>query len=305
MRAIQVHQYGHADQMMLEDVPQPKVSKGQVLVKVHDAGVNPLDWKIREGYMKSVIPLSFPYTMGQDFSGEVVEIGEGVEGYSEGDHVFGFAQGSYAEYALATPEGLAHIAPSVDDAAAAAIPTAGLTAWQIVTDIAKVSKNQTILIHGAGGGVGSFAMQFAKRAGARVIAVASKDDFPYLEGLGADQLIDYKSERFEEKVKNVDTIIDVVGGDTLARSYQAVKKNGLIITTVGAADEDKAKEYNVRFVRFVVHSDHDELERLGHMLEEGSVKPRVSKIMSLSEANKADDLSQTGHPHGKIVLRIH
>ena len=287
MRAIQVHQYGHADQMILENVPQPNVAKGQVLVRIHDAGVNPVDWKIREGYMKAFRPASFPYTMGQDFSGEVVEVGEGVSGFRKGDHVFGFAQGSYAEYALASPEGLAHIPKSVD-----------------VMDVAKVSKNQTVLIHGAGGGVGSFALQLAKRAGARVIATASRDDFPYLQELGVDQIIDYKSEYFEDQVKNVDTVIDLIGGDTLARSYQTVKKNGLVITTVGSADETEAKKHGVRVVQFVMQRNSGELEQLGHLLDEGKVKPRIGKVMSLSEAKEAEDLSQRGHPHGKVILSV-
>lgn len=304
MRAIQVHEYGHTDQMTLENVPRPKPAKGQVLVKIHDAGVNPVDWKIREGYMKGFRPKSFPYTMGQDFSGEVVEVGTGVSGFSEGDHVFGFAEGTYAEYALASPEGLAHIPKPVDDIAAASIPTAGLTAWQIVMDVAKVAKDQTILIHGAGGGVGSFALQFAKRAGAHVITTASREDFPYLQQLGADRTIDYKSERFEDKVKDLDCVIDLIGGETLSRSYQTVKKNGLVVTTVGPADETQAKRHGARVVQFVMQRNAGELDQLGHLLEDGTLQPRISKVMSLSEAREAEDLSQSGHPHGKVVLRV-
>ena len=304
MKAIQIHKYGHADQMALERVQRPKPSKVQVLVKIHDAGVNPVDWKIREGYMKEVRPASFPYTLGQDFSGEVAAIGEGVTGFKKGDHVFGFAQGSYAEYAIASPDGMAQMPRAVDFDTAAAIPTAGLTAWQIVVDEAKVSKNQTVLIHGAAGGVGSFAVQFAKNAGARVIATASRDDFAYLRDLGVEQTIDYKSERFEDKVKELDTVIDLVGGETLKRSYGVVNENGLVITTVGPIDEAEAEKRGVRVVQFVMKRNSGELEQIARLVDEGSLKPRISKIMSLKEAKEAEELSQKGHPHGKVILRV-
>jgi NADPH:quinone reductase-like Zn-dependent oxidoreductase len=304
MKAIQIRKYGHSDQMALEKVKRPKAGKGQVLVKIHDAGVNPVDWKIREGYMKDFRPASFPLTMGQDFSGEVTEVGTGVSEFKKGDKVFGFAEGTYAEYALATPQGLAHIPEAIDFIDAASIPTAGLTAWQLVMDVARLSKNQTVLIHGAGGGVGSFAVQFAKRTGARVIVTASRDDFDYLRNLGAEQVIDYKSERFEDKVKDVDVVIDLVGGNTLKRSYVTVKTNGLVITTVGPANETEAKKQGARVVVFLMKRNPDELEQIGHLLEEGTIKPRISKIMPLSEAKEAEDLSQSGHPHGKVILRV-
>jgi NADPH:quinone reductase-like Zn-dependent oxidoreductase len=304
MKAIQVQKYGHADQMTLKQVQRPKPGKGQVLVKIHDAGLNPVDWKIREGYLKDARPTSFPYTMGQDFAGEVMAIGEGVTGFKKGDRVFGFAEGSYAEYALASPAGLAHIPRSLDYEHAACVPTAGLTAWQIVTDVARVTQNETVLILGAGGGVGSFAVQFAKRAGARVIATASSEDFSYLEEMGASQLLDYKTEHFEDSVKDVDIVIDLVGGETLKRAYRCVKPNGLVITTVGPADEAEAKSYNARVIQFYMKPDSSELGQIGRLVEDGNVKPRLSKVMSLNEAKAAEDLVQLGHPHGKVILHI-
>ena len=304
MKAIQVQKYGHADQMMLKQVQRPKPGKGQVLVKIHDAGLNPVDWKIREGYLKDARPTSFPYTMGQDFAGEVMSIGEGVTGFKKGDRVFGFADGAYAEYALASPTGLAHIPRSLDYEHAACVPTAGLTAWQIVTDVARVTQNDTVLILGAGGGVGSFAVQFAKRAGARVIATASSEDFSYLEEMGASQMLDYKTEHFEDISKDVDTVIDLVGGETLKRAYRCVKPNGLVITTVGPADEAEAKSYNARVVQFYMKPDSSELGQIGRLVEGGNVKPRLSKVMSLDEAKAAEDLVQLGHPHGKVILHI-
>ncbi|MEJ2564696.1 MAG: NADP-dependent oxidoreductase [Gammaproteobacteria bacterium] len=304
MKAIRVHNHGDAEEMEMEDVQQPKPARGQVLVKVHDAAVNPVDWKIREGYMKGSLPGSFPYTMGQDFSGEVVETGKDVTGLQRGDRVFGFAQGTYAEYALASPDELARVPRSVDWVGAAAIPTAGLTAWQIVMDVAKLSNNQAVLIHGAGGGVGSFAVQFAKKVGARVIATASRDVFSYLQSLGADQLIDYKSERFENRVKDVDTVIDLVGGDALARSYGIVRKNGLVVTTVGPADEAAARKHGIRVTQFLMRRRGDELEQISRFMEVGSVNPHISKILPLSEAKAAENICQFGHPHGKVILHV-
>jgi NADPH:quinone reductase-like Zn-dependent oxidoreductase len=304
MKAVQIHKYGHAEQMTLARTARPKAGRGQLLVKIHHAGVNPVDWKIREGYLKDVRPASFPTTMGQDFSGEVAAVGAEVSGFAKGDRVFGFAEGTYAEYALASPDWLARLPKSVDMVEAASIPTAGLTAWQIVMDVAHTSTDQTVLIHGAAGGVGSFAVQFARRSGARVVATASRDDFPYLYGLGAEQLIDYKSERFEDKVKNADTVIDLVGGDVLLRSYDAVKSGGLVVTTVGPTDEAEAEKRGVRVVQFFMKRDADELRQIARLVEEGTVKPRVSRIMPLSEARDAEDLSQLGHSHGKLVLRV-
>ena len=304
MKAIQVLNYGHTDQMTLARVQRPKPGKGRVLVKIHDAGVNPVDWKIREGFLKDILPASFPYTMGQDFAGEVEAVGKGVSDYKPGDKVFGFAQGSYAEYALASPDSLAPLPPALSFATAAAIPTAGLTAWQIVNDTAKLTQDQTVVILGAGGGVGTFAVQFARRAGARVLATASREDFAYLEQLGTDQILDYHTDRFEERFNNVDVAIDLVGGDTTSRAYRTVKPDGLVITTVGPADESEAGNYHARVVQFVMQRNARELLQIGQLVETGEVKCRISKIMPLDEARHADDLSQLGHPHGKVILRV-
>ena len=160
------------------------------------------------------------------------------------------------------------------------------------------------MILGAGGGVGSFAVQFAKRVGARVIATASREDFTFLEEMGASQMLDYKTERFEDTVKDMDIVIDLVGGETLSRAYRTARQNGLIITTVGPVDETEAMTYNVRAIPFTMKSDPDELEQIGRLVEAGNVKPRISKVMSLAEARDAEDLIQLGHPHGKVILHV-
>src|SRR5690349_7136573 len=206
MKAVRIHQYGDAGTLKLEEIPRLSIAADQILIRVRDAGVNPIDWKIRQGYLKQVMPASFPITIGQDFAGEVVESGKDVTEFAAGDRVFGFAQGSYAEYAAAPASTVAGIPNSIDFATAAALPTAGSTALQLVRDVVEPKPGLTILIHGAAGGVGSYASQIARNLGARVIGNASGADIEYLKSLGVDEVIDYKRERFEEKAAGVDAV---------------------------------------------------------------------------------------------------
>jgi len=221
MKAIRIHEYGDASTLKLEEIPHLSIADDQILVRIHDAGVNPIDWKIRQGYMRQVRPATFPITIGQDFAGEVVEVGKAVNQFAVGDNVFGFAQGTYAEYAAAPLCTVAAIPKSIDFATAAALPTAGLTALQIIRDIVAAKSWIRVLIHGAAGGVGSYASQIAKNLGARVIGTATGADIEYLQSLGVSEVIDYKRERFEDKAAEVDAVVDLVGGETLARSYRS------------------------------------------------------------------------------------
>src|SRR5437899_106309 len=216
MKAIRIHQYGDAGTLKLEEIPRLSIAADQILVRIRDVGVNPIDWKIRQGYMKEVMPATFPITIGQDFAGEVVECGKDVTQFAADDRVFGFAQGTYAEYAAAPASTVAAIPNSMDFSTAAALPTAGSTALQIVRDVVAAKPGMTILIHGAAGGVGSYASQIAKNLGARVIGTAASGDIEYLKSLGVDEIVDYQRERFEDKAIGVDAVVDLVGGDTLA-----------------------------------------------------------------------------------------
>src|SRR5438552_14984951 len=199
MKAIRIHQFGDASTLKLEEIPRLSIADDQILIRIRDAGVNPIDWKIRQGYLKQVMPAHFPITIGQDFAGEVVEPGKEVSQFAAGDRVFGFAQGTYAEYAAAPASTVAAIPNSMDFSTAAALPTAGSTALQIVRDVVAAKPGMTILIHGAAGGVGSYASQIAKNLGARVIGTASGADIEYLRSLGLDEVVDYKRERFDDK----------------------------------------------------------------------------------------------------------
>ncbi len=219
MKAIRIREYGDASTLKLEDTPQLTIEHDQLLVKIRDAGVNPIDWKIRAGFLKERMPSAFPLTMGQDFAGEVAELGHGTSGFAPGDRVFGFAQGTYAEYAVAQSSTIAAMPESMAFDVAASLPTPGSTALQLVRDVVGAKAGMRILIHGAAGSVGSLAVQIAKHLGARVIGTATGPDISYLRTLGVEEAIDYKLERFEDSVSEADAVIDLVGGDTLARSY--------------------------------------------------------------------------------------
>jgi NADPH:quinone reductase-like Zn-dependent oxidoreductase len=304
MKAIRIHQFGDANTLQLEDVPNVTIGDDQVLVRVRAAGVNPIDWKIRQGYMKDLMQTKFPLTIGQDFAGEVVEKGKSVSQFAKGDRVFGFAQGTYAEYAAAPVSTVAKIPDSADFATAAALPTAGLTALQIIRDFVKARPGMTILIHGAAGGVGSFAAQIAKSMGARVIGTATGEDTGYLKSIGVDEVIDYKRERFEDKVRDVDAVVDLVGGDTLDRSYGVVKRGGVLITTVGAIDENKAKGAGIKAERIVMKRNSPDLTKLAQLVAEGTVKPRMDQTLSLNQAKEAQELSEKGKTEGKVILKV-
>jgi NADPH:quinone reductase-like Zn-dependent oxidoreductase len=304
MKAVRIHEYGDAGELKLEESPSPKIAAGQVLVKIRDAAVNPVDWKIREGRLKGQMPASFPLTMGQDFAGEVAELGVGVDRFAVGDRVFGFASGAYAEYAAASVSEVAKMPQSMSFDLAASLPTAGLTALQLIRDVVNARKGMTILIHGAAGGVGSFATQIARSLGAKVIGTASDQDVSYLKSLGVEQVIDYKHERFEEKAHEIDAVVDLVGGDTLARSYSIVKKGGTLVSTVQQIDESAAKQAGISGSSFVMKRNAPDLAEMAKLVDQGVVKPRVSQTMDLAHAKEAQELNETGQSHGKFILKV-
>jgi NADPH:quinone reductase-like Zn-dependent oxidoreductase len=304
MKAIRIHQYGDASTLKLEETPSLSIADDQVLIRIHDAGVNPIDWKIRQGYMKQVRPASFPMTLGQDFAGEVVDGGSSVTQFAVGDRVFGFAQGTYAEYAAAPVTMIAAIPNSIDFTTAAALPTAGSTALQIIRDVVAATPGMSILIHGAGGGVGSYASQIAMNLGARVIGTATGADIEYLKALGVDEVIDYKRERFEDKAAGLDAVVDLVGGETLSRSYAVVKKGGVLATTVQPIDESSARRAGIRAVQVIMRRNAADLSELAQLVEKGALKPRLDKTMTLSQAREAQELSETGKTQGKVILKV-
>ena len=303
MKAIRIHAYGKSSELKIEETEKPKIGPNEVLIKIHDAGINPVDWKIRAGQLKEFMPSTFPLTMGQDFAGEAVEVGQKVREFAVGQRVFGFAEGSYAEFAAVNENKLAEMPKSMDFDMAASLPTPGLTAYQLLNKIVLVS-GQKILIHGAAGAVGSLALQLAKYEGATVLATAMADDEAYLKEIGVDKVIDFQTQRFEEFAKDLDAVIDLVGGETLARSYQCVKKGGIVISTVGPIDEAEAKKQGVKAIQFMMEPNAADLKEIAKLADQGKIKPRISSFMPFEKAREAQELNESGKSHGKIILQV-
>lgn len=303
MKAIRIHAYGHSDQLKMENIEIPTLQRNQLLVKVFDVGINPVDWKIREGYMQTIIPVHFPMTLGQDFAGQVFEVGADVTRYEKGDRVYGFAHGAYAEYVAVDESTIAKIPASMEFATAASIPTAGQTAYQMI-NLAKLSKQSTVLIHGGAGGVGSFAVQLAVHHGNKVVATASGSDFEYVKELGATEVIDFKTEKFEDKVNDVDAVIDLVGGETLKRSFAVVKSGGIIVSSVGPIDQKLAAEKKIQAVQFMMRQNSEDLFEMAKLFDSGTLKVHIEKKFPFEETQKALDTLQKGPVKGKFIVEI-
>ncbi|HEX2948412.1 MAG TPA: NADP-dependent oxidoreductase, partial [Armatimonadota bacterium] len=297
-----IHEFGGPDVLRIEDVPDPQPAADEIRVRVIAAAVNPVDWKIREG--RAGEP-QLPMTLGVDFAGVVDMVGDDVRIFHIGDEVFAKAsQGGYAEYAVTKAAQAARIPRNIGFPEAASIPTAALAAWQAIFDHAGLQKGQSILIHGAAGGVGSFAVQFAKWKGAYVIGTASGDNVQFARDLGADTVIDYKKDRFESAVHDVDVVLDTIGGDTLERSWSVLKPGGFLVSLVAPITEETGREYGVHAANFMTIADGNELAEIAALIEEGHVKPIVTTVLPLSEVQRAQEMSEAHHTRGKIVLRV-
>jgi NADPH:quinone reductase-like Zn-dependent oxidoreductase len=308
MKAVRIARFGGPEVVRIEQLTEPKIHSGEALVRVRAAGVNPVDWMIREKIYNPEGADRVPLTLGQDFAGVIERFrdhsGEGTGALREGDEVLGEAWGTFAE-AIAVPvKDLVRKPAGIDFVTAAAIPMPGLTAWQMIMDTAHATKGMRFLIHGAGGAVGSFAVQFARLQGAEVIATASASNFKYLKSIGVDRVIDYRKDKFENLVNDVDVVIDPQGGELQQRSWGVLKKGGMLINLVGDIDNDAAEKQGVRGVEFAMRYDVEDLREICALVEKGAVQPHVSRVLDLNDARKAMDLNQQGKSHGKIVLRV-
>lgn len=303
IKAIRIAKYGGSEQLRYEEVALPRLGLNHVLAKVRYAGVNPVDWKIREGDMKQVFAVKFPLILGHDFAGEIVSAVGDSGRFAIGERVFGFGDGTYAEFTEAAISDIATIPEKIDFPVAAALPTAGLTALQAIRDYVQPKPGTSILIHGAAGAVGSFATQIAIARSARVIATASGEDVAYLRSLGQVQVIDYKKERFEA-VGQVDAVLDLIGGETATRSYAMVRKGGVMVSALGAANAELATLAGIRGVNVAMKRSAADLAELAELVERGDVVPRMGQVYRLDEAREAQDTSQQGRAKGKILLRV-
>src|SRR5947209_6955538 len=305
INAIQVHDYGDTDQLKLEQIPQPEPQEGEVLVRVYAAGVNPVDWKIRSGLMKAFRPSTFPYVPGADLAGVVEKVGPGVTIFQPGQEVFGrSSNGSYAQYTIAPANALALKPKTLSFAEAATIPVGATTAWQGIFDHGNLQPGQRVLILGGAGGVGLFAVQFARWEGAYVISTASTNNVDFVRSLGAETAIDYTKTRVEDAIHDVDLVFDTVGGEALASAYPTLKRGGMLVSIAGQPDEAKARELGVRTARFSAEVNSELLSTFAQLITEGPVKAVVGPTFPLSEAGEAQALSQSGHGRGRIILHV-
>jgi len=308
MKAVRIHNYGGPEVLKYEDAPRPQPGEGEVLVRVHATSVNPIDWKVRAGYMKDFIPHSFPLILGWDVSGVIEEVGSNVSHFKKGDEVYSLPDhtrnGAYAEYIVVRESKVALKPNALHHVRAAAVPLATLTAWQALFDTAQLQPEQRVLIHGAAGGVGHFAVQLANWKGAHVIGTASAKNHEMLYELGANELIDYTTQRFEDVARNIDVVLDTIGGETQERSWQVLKKGGALISLVQSPSEKKAKEHGVRGIMLGARPNGRELAEIAQIIDAGNLAPVIDRILPLSEARRAHELNQSGHTHGKIVLRV-
>jgi NADPH:quinone reductase-like Zn-dependent oxidoreductase len=305
IKSIRVYQYGGPEQLRLERMERPVPQAGEVLVRVHAAGVNPADWKILEGALQHVFPQLFPYTPGLDLAGMVEEVGPGVTAFEKGQAVFGrSSNGAYTEYTTASIETLALKPRKVSFDQAAAIPGGATTAWQALFEDGGLQAGQRILIQGAAGGVGLFAVQFAKLQGAYVIGTTSTPNVDFVRSLGADEVLDYTSPLPENMAHDVDLVLDTVGEETLEKSLSTMKRGGTLISIAGQPSQKRVQQLAVRVVHFYTRCSNELLSKLAHLIDEKQVKAVVRQTFPLSEARQAHERCQQGHGRGRIVLHI-
>ena len=310
MKAVRIARYGNEEVMELAEVEQPKPGENQVSVKVKAAAVNPVDWKIRDGLGK-MFGMKLPFILGCEVAGTVEAVdggGPSRTGSSDlavGDEVYGFLSaysGGYAEYVVAPTSEFVRKPKQIDFDTAASVPVGALTAWQGIFDLGKLASGQRILITGASGAVGSMAVQLAKNKGAHVIGIGSGRNEEFVRKLGANEFIDYKKAKFEDKVRDVDAVFDTVGGDTQERAFQTLKRGGSLVSTVNPPSEEKAKEFGVTVAMVIVTPKPDQLGELNRLLGSGKLNVRIATVLPLAEVKKAHQLSAGGHADGKIIL---
>jgi NADPH:quinone reductase-like Zn-dependent oxidoreductase len=297
MQAVVMRETGGPDVLRFEEADRPEPADGEVLIRVRAASVNPVDWKYRRGFVEKDLPA----VLGNDVSG-IVELSR-ADGFTEGDEVFGMAaSGGYAEFATASASVIAKKPAELSHEQAAAIPVAGLTAWQALFDKGGLERGQTTVIAGAAGGVGHFAVQFASHAGARVIGTGSSRNREFVLGLGADEYVDYTEQDVAQAVSGVDVAFDTVGGEVTQSLVPTVREGGIIVTIAAAPPQEAARERGARAELLVMSPTSEQLARVAELVAAGEVRVEISESLPLGEIQRAHELSEGGHVRGKIVL---
>jgi alcohol dehydrogenase len=313
MKSAQIRSYGGSEVVEISQrTPAPSdPSAGKVLVTIKAAGVNPSDWKLREGFFKQMVPLQFPTTLGMDFSGVIEKVGASTSSdLKQGDEVYGQAgvmaggSGAFAEMALAKVDKIAHKPKTQSHEQAAGLPLVGVSAWQALVETIGLGKGQKILIHGGAGGIGSISIQLAKHLGAYVATTASTNDIQFVkEDLGADEVIDYKTQTFENVLPHdFNAVFDTVGGETYTRSFKVLKRGGNIVSMLEQPVQELMDKFGVKAVYLFTQANRERLTRLAEWVDQNNVRVNVEKTFPLDEAREALDYQKDVHPRGKIVL---
>jgi alcohol dehydrogenase len=314
MKSAQMKRYGGSEVVGInQSAPSPNdPSAGKVLVTVKAAGVNPADWKVREGYFQQMMQLQFPSTLGMDFSGIIEKVGEGVSDFKQGDEVYGDAavirggSGAFAEMALANADTIAYKPKTLSHEEAAGLPLVGVSAWQALVENIGLSKGQKILIHGGAGGIGSIAIQLAKHIGAYIATTVSTNDKQFAKELGADEVIDYKTQSFEDLLlHDYDAVFDTVGGETYTRSFKVLKGGGsTIVSMLEQPNQELMERFGVKAIFQFTQVNRERLTKLAQWVDQNNIRVNIDRMFPLDEAGKALDYQREVHPRGKVVLQV-
>ena len=310
VKAARIHGYGGSDSIRIERIALPALRAGEILIEVRATGANPIDWKIPAGQMQRIMPLKLPFTLGGDFSGVVLDTGPGASPFSLGEEVYGHApifmgsSGAFAEALITLVGNVARKPRGIGHPQAAALPLVGVSALQSLTETLRLSRSQRILIHGGAGGVGSIAIQLAKHLGAQVVTTVSTDDVTYVKSLGADEIIDYQRQRFEDAVGKVDAVLDTVGGDVYVRSFNVLKACARLVSLLERPPQTYTGEPGVEAYLQITHVTSTRLQTLAALVEDGAVKVHIGATFSLDRAAAALSHLERASPRGKLVLRI-
>jgi NADPH:quinone reductase-like Zn-dependent oxidoreductase len=314
MKSAQIKSYGGSEVIEINQItPAPNdPSAGKVLVRIKAAGVNPVDWKIREGYFQQMAPLQFPSTLGMDFSGIIEKVGEGVPDFEYNDEVYGQASamrgdsGAFSEMALATADSITHKPKTLSHQEAAGLPLVGVSAWRALVENMGLSKGQKILIHGGAGGIGSIAIPLAKHLGAYTATTVSANDKQFVkEEIGADEVIDYKTQKFEDALSHdYDAVFDTIGGETYTRSFKVLKRGGIIVSMLEQPNQELMDQFGVKAIFQFTEVNRERLTKLAQWVDENKIRVNVDKTFSLDDTAKALDYQRDVHPRGKVILQV-
>jgi NADPH:quinone reductase-like Zn-dependent oxidoreductase len=308
MKTVRIHEYGNSDVLRIEEMPVPQIAADELLIKIHAASVNPVDGKVREGFYKDMHMHTLPLTLGQDFSGTVEKVGSSVNGFRIGDKVYGRPSldrdGSYAEFIEVKASEVALMPNTITYDEAATIPVAGTTAWETLINKAKIQKGQRVLILAASGGVGSLAVQLAKNKGCYVIGTTSKANMDFVRNLGANEVIDYTTQDFSEHLRDIDCVLDTIGGEVQEKAFKVLKRGGVLVSIKNKPNQEMSDRYGIRCEFALVGPNAHILNELRSLIEMGQLHPVIDKVFRFDDVKQAQNYSQSGKAKGKIVLEV-